>query len=90
MVFACANRGAQVRAKEGFYTGDELPVCLLLADQLFPKVGYGAAYPTLGRGPPHSYEKVVLCSALLCNCGRQRVPGLSVPQNLHEMRVCVR
>ena len=79
MVFACANRGAQVRAKEGFYAGDELPVCLLLADQLFPEDGYGAAYPTLGSGPTHSNEKVVLCSALLCNRGCQLVPGLSVP-----------
>ena len=79
MVFACTNRGAQLRAKEGFYAGDELPVCLLLADQLFPEDGYGATYSAAGRGPTHSYEKVVLFSALLCNCGRQLVPGLPVP-----------
>ena len=79
MVFACENRRALLRAKQGFHTGDKLLVCLLPTDQLFLKNGHRAADPAPSRGSTHRNEKVVLRSALLRDCSRQLVPGLSVP-----------
>ena len=86
MVLASKDRRTLVRAKEGFYASNKLSVRLLLSDQLFLEAIDGIADLALGRRPANSHEEIFLRSCLRCNCRRQPEPGLSISEDLHEVR----